>query len=265
MAQPVKVKEPYLNRLYRKCMDISFQCTEDADFLKSVRPAKIGAGWDNYDGISGMLHKWFEMPGAVIALGGYIAIVSKLNIWILLYLAGGIGIHYAMSLAQKRQEHRKREELAGNERRSNYLYDVMYDFFYGKEIRLYNLSEWLGSRFMLYRDRIRGMKETMHNFVMWSEWVDVFLTFIREGIVYGYLVFLVAGDRMTIADFTMYAAAIAGFRSAFERAFGHLADLHGLSMQMDDYRSFMAWPDNMAQAENPVPIPPGPYEFSAMP
>lgn len=70
MAQPVKVTTPYLNRLYQKCMDISFQCTEDADFLNNVQIAKKGGGWSNYDGISGMLHKWFETPGTVIALGG---------------------------------------------------------------------------------------------------------------------------------------------------------------------------------------------------
>lgn len=69
MVQPVKVTDPYLNRLYQKCMDISFQCTEDADFLNNVQTARKGAGWGNYEGISGMLHKWFEMPGAVIALG----------------------------------------------------------------------------------------------------------------------------------------------------------------------------------------------------
>lgn len=154
-----------------------------------------------------------------------------------------------------------REELAGNQRRSNYLYDIMYDFSYGKEIRLYDLSDWLGNRFSLYRDKIRGIKEKQKNFEMWSTWVDIFLSFLREGIVYGYLAYLVFQDRMTIADFTMYAAAIGGFRWAFEQAAGHLADFHGLSMQIDDYRTFMDWPDAMEQAQNPVPIPPGPYEF----
>lgn len=261
MAQPAKVTTAYLNRMYQKCMDISFQCTEDADFLNNVQTAKKGGGWGNYEGISGMLHKWFEMPGAVIALGGYIAIVSNLSVWILLCLAGGVGVHYALSLVRKRLEHRQREELAGDERRSQYLYDIMYDFSYGKEIRLYDLSGWLGSKFSFCRDKIRGIKEKQKNFEMWSTWVDIFLSFLREGIVYGYLVYLVSQNCMTIADFTMYAAAIGGFRWAFEQAAGHLADLHGLSMQIDDYRTFMDWPDAMEQAQNPVSVPPGPYEF----
>lgn len=261
MVQPVKVITPYTNKLYQKCMDISFQCTEDPDFLNSVRPAKKGGGWSNYDGISGMLHKWFETPGSVIALCGYIAIVSKLNVLIRLYLVCSIGVTYVLSLAQKKYEHSKRDELVRNERRSNYLYDLMYDFSYGKEIRLHGLSDWLGSRFMVYRDKIRSIKESVKNFEMFGSWVDILFSLVREGIVYAYLVYMVAENRMTIADFSMYAAAIAGFKGAFERVARQLADMYGLSMQISDYRIFMSRPDEMTEAEEPVPIPSGPYGF----
>ena len=261
MAQPVKVSAPYMNRLYHECMDISFQCTEDPDFLNNVQSAMKGGGKNNFDGISGMLHKWFETPGMVIALCGYIVIVSRLNVLILIYLICAIGINYAFLLASKKYEHSRRDELAGNERCSNYLYGIMYDFSYGKEIRLYVLSEWLGNRFMRYRNKIRRIKESIKNYEMFGTWIDILLSFIREGIVYAYLVFAVVENNMTIADFTMYVATIAGFRGAFERTVRQFADMYGLSMQISDYRAFMLRPDEMTEAEKPVPIPPGPYEF----
>ena len=261
MAQPVKVTVPYMNRLYHKCMDISYQCTEDPDFLNHVQSATKGGGKNNFDGISGMLHKWFETPGMFFALCGYITIVSRLNVLILVYLICAISINYVFLLAAQKHEHSRRDELAGNERRSDYLYGLMYDFSYGKEIRLYALSEWLGSRFMLYRDQIRKIKESIKNYEMLGTWIDILLSFIREGIVFTYLVFMVVEDNMTIADFTMYVATIAGFRSAFERAIRQLAEMHGLSMQISDYRAFMLRPDEMAEAKKPVPVPPGPYEF----
>lgn len=261
MAQPVRVTAPCMNKLYQKCMDISYQCTEDPDFLNHVQSASKGGGKNDYDGISGMLHKWFEAPGAVFALCGYITIVSRLNVLILAYLVCAIGINYAFLMACTKYEHGRRDELAAKERRSNYLYDIMYDFSYGKEIRLYALPEWLGSRFMLYRDEIRKIKESIKNFEMFGAWIDILLSFIREGIVYTYLVFMVAEGSMTIADFTMYVAAIAGFRGAFEGTARQLAQMHGLSMQISDYRTFMHRPDEMAEAEEPVPVPPGPHEF----
>lgn len=223
MAQPVKVIKPHVNQMYQKCMDISFQCTEDPDFLNNVRTAEKGCGWSNYNGVSGMLHKWFEAPGAVIALCGYIAIVSKLSIFIRLYLFFCVGVNYVLSLAQKKYEH--------------------------------------GSRFLFYRGRVRGIKESVKNFEMISSWVGILLSLVREGIVYAYLVHMVAEGRMTIADFTMYAAAIAGFSGAFDRVAGCLAEMNRLSMQISDYRTFMSWPDEMAEAEEKVSIPPGPYEF----
>ncbi|MCI9230209.1 MAG: hypothetical protein HFH96_03720 [Lachnospiraceae bacterium] len=54
-------------------------------------------------------------------------------------------------------------ELAGEERRCDYLYHAMYDFSYGKEIRLYGLSDWLGGRFMVCRDKIRDGKLYVKN------------------------------------------------------------------------------------------------------
>ena len=96
---------------------------------------------------------------------------------------------------------------------------------------------------------------------MFCAWADILLSLVREGIVYVYLVYMVTQGHMTIADFTMYAAAVAGFRGAFETAVRHLADLQGLSMQITDYRTFMSRPDEMELARETLPIPPGPYEF----
>lgn len=261
MSRPVRVTAPCMNSMYQKCMEISFQCTEDTDFLNHVETACKGGGRDNFDGISGMLHKWFEAPGAVIALCGYVALVSGLHVLVLFFLVCSVGVSYALSLAQKRYEHSRRQELAGEERRSEYLYQLMYDFSYGKEIRLYDLADWLGSRFMACRDKIRSIKEIIKKSELLGAWVELLLSLVREGIVYGYLVSMVAGNEMTVADFTMYAAAIGGFGEAFKRAARHLADGYGLSMQIDDYRSFMSRPDEMAQEPDPVPIPPAPYEF----
>lgn len=261
-AQPEKVITPCMNQMYKKCMEISFQCTEAPDFLNHVKTAaKGGGGRNDYAGIGGMLHKWFDAPGAVIALFGYIALISNLNFLILLYLVFQVGVNYFLSLARKKYEHHKREELTRNERRADYLYDIMYDFSYGKEIRLYGLSEWLGSRFIHYRGKILKIKKSVKNFDMLSGWAGVGLSFIREGIVYGYLSYMVMKNNMTIADFTMYAAAIAGFKGAFERAASNLADMHELSMQISDYRTFMSRPDEMEEAKEPVPIPAAPYEF----
>lgn len=261
MSQPAKVTAPLLDEMYHKCMDISFQCTEDPDFLDSVQTAEQGGGKNNFEGVSGMLHKWFESPGAVMALWGYVAILSRLNLFILAYLLCTMVADYVLSLARKRHEHRKHREMAGEERRCDYLYRIMYDFSYGKEIRLYGLSDWLGSRFRSHRDKLRDTKESIKNFEMFSAWVDIAFSLVREIFVFAYLVFQVMEKHMTIADFTMYAVAAAGFRQAFERAVGHLADIHGLSMQIGDYLAFMARPDEMTQERNPVPIPPGPYEF----
>jgi ATP-binding cassette subfamily C protein len=261
MMRPVKVVTPYINEMYKKCMETSFQCTEDQDFLNNVQTATRGSGRGNYDGMSGMLHKWFNFLGPIIALCGYITIISTLNIFILLYLIFNITVNYFLAIAQKKYEHNKRNEITKNERRSDYLYNVMYDFSFGKEIRLYGISDWIGSKFMFFRIKIHDIESQIKDFNTLTVWLDILLSFIREGFVYAYLCYMVINNNMSIADFTMYVATIAGFRGLFETIVTNFADMHGLSMQINDYRIFMSRPDVMVKTENPVPIPLPPYSF----
>lgn len=74
--------------------------------------------------------------------------------------------------------------MAGEERRCDYLYRIMYDFSYGKEIRFYGLSDWLDSRFRSHQDKLRDTKESIKNFEMFSAWVDIAFSLIRDGKLY---------------------------------------------------------------------------------
>lgn len=261
MMRPIKVATPFTNALYKKCMETSFQCTEDPDFLNNVHTAIKGSGRGNFGGMCGLLQKWFTFLGPIIALGGYITILSTLNIFILLYLVFNIAVNYLLSAAQKKYEHNKRDEIAKNERRSDYLYNVMYDFSYGKEIRLYGIADWIGNLFMGFRDNVRNIKKKIKNFKMLADWLAILLSLIREGFVYAYLCYNVIYNDMPLGDFTMYVATIAGFTGLFQTIATNFVNMRGLSMQINDYRTFMSRPDMMVKTENPVPLPLPPYSF----
>ena len=96
---------------------------------------------------------------------------------------------------------------------------------------------------------------------MQKNFIDILLSFIREGVVYAYLCYMVIYNNMPIADFIMYVTTIAGFTGIFNIVASNFAELYGLSMEMNDYRNFMEQPDVMEKAENPIPLPSPPYSF----
>jgi len=102
MPRPAKIAAHYLSAVHKKCTTVSFQCTEDPDFHNSAQLALKGGGRENFKGLSGMFHKWFVIPGPIIALGGFIAIISTINIFFLIYLAFCIVMNYLLSAAQKK-------------------------------------------------------------------------------------------------------------------------------------------------------------------
>ncbi len=260
MPRPEKVAAPYAALLYKKCLESDFQCTEDPSFLNEMQTAACCFG-GSYAGMKGILHKLFTLPGFLIALAAYISIVSRLNVLILFCLVLNILLNYGIAFAQKKYENSKKHELSQNERRSEYLYNIMYDFKYGKEIRLYGIGDWLAELFALFRGKSSAIKARIQNYNLLTGCLSIVLSILREGLVYTYLINMVVNKGMSIADFTMYATTIASFTGAFNLVVSNFADIGGLSMQITDYRRFISQANPMTQAEYTEPLPAPPYGF----
>jgi len=258
---PVKVAATYVMKIYEKCMKADFEYTEDPGFLDEMQAALLGSGRYDHTGINGLLQKLFVLPGTLIALLGFVSIVLSLNVFLLLYIIFNIVVNYLVATSQKKYEYSKKYEISKNERRADYIYSVMYNFKYGKEIRLYNTSAWLSEKFAFFRSKKRAIKQSIQCFCMKTNLINIALTFIREGIVYIYLVYMVVFNDMSIANFVMYVSAVAGFAGAFNAVATNLADIKGFSFQITDYRNFMARENLHDQAEIQIPIPPAPYDF----
>lgn len=73
-------------------------------------------------------------------------------------------------------------------RKTSYMIDIIEDFSYGKDIRIYGAKNF-----------------------------NSFMTLIRDGISYSYLVYHVLRKMITIGDFSMYINAVAQFSNAMNK------------------------------------------------
>ena len=53
----------------------------------------------------------------------------------------------------KKYEYSQKEKAADKDRRTFYVFDTMYDFAYGKDIRIYDLKNILIDKFKKFRER----------------------------------------------------------------------------------------------------------------
>lgn len=254
-----KIRFQYIRLHSEKCMTTDFQNTEDPDFLDDMQIAQRSLDY-NDRGIEGMLHTLFAFLGSLITLIGYIAIISSLNIFVLLYLIANVLISYFSTFAVKKYEHSKKDEISKTDRRSYYIYNLMYDFSYGKEIRIFGLSDWISKLFEEYKGKRLKIHKQVRRRGYLIGLIDVLLLLIREGIIYCYLIYSVIEGRISIPDFTMYFATISGFANHLQVIVHDVSDIRTRSLEITDIRHFLERPDPMDN-ENPIPMPDPPYEF----
>ena len=256
LPKMIDIRFQFIHMLSIKCMTTDYKNTEEPSFLNSVETA-FRALQSNTNGLEGILHKLFSLGGNIIVLIGYMLIIGKLNIFILLYLIANVSLVYYFTFSVKKYEYNQADELSDIDRHSKYSYDLMYNFAYGKDMRIYSLTDWIGNLFQKQRFDIEKKIKYKYFGVGVRE---VILLLIREGIVYAYLIYLVLNKGLSIGSFTMYFAAIASFASAMKVIMDDMAHIRAQSLYVSDFRVFMDRKEEKEPA-HPRRLPEGPYEI----
>lgn len=259
LPKMVDIRFQFIHMLSIKCMTTDYKNTEDPSFLNSVETA-FRALQSNINGLEGILHKLFVLGGNIIVLIGYILIIGRLNIFILLYLIANIGIIYYFTFSVKKYEYNKADELSDIDRHSKYSYDLMYNFAYGKDMRIYSLTDWIGSLFQKFKKQRFDIEKKIKYKYFRVGVSEVIFLIIREGIVYAYLIYQVINNGLSIGSFTMYFAAVASFANAMKVIMDDMAHIRAQSLYVSDFRVFLEKKEEK-EPDHPRPLPDGPYEI----
>lgn len=217
-----------------KCMNMDFKYTEDSKILNDRQIADETAFYTVI-----VLRKVFTLIGAGIAFLGYITIIVTLNIWILLYLVFNVAAIYYLTMRAKKYEYSKKDDISELTRKGKYIYDIMYNFAYGKDIRVFNLSQWIANKFQgVKTEEIKVQKDIKYKYFKVGI-VEIFLLLIREGMVYIYLIYRVLYGDLSIGNFVMYASVIAGFAAWMQNILDNIAFINTRSLYINDYRDFL--------------------------
>nr|WP_242948416.1 ABC transporter ATP-binding protein [Clostridium frigidicarnis] len=246
--------------LQKKSLIMDFKNTENPKILNDIESAWTSVS-NNDTGIEGMFHKLFGVFGSIIAFMGYVTIVATLSPLVLAYLIINVLITYFLNLKVKRYEYGRKNDIADINRKSNYIYKTMYDFSYGKDIRIYRLNKWLSNKFKNFKKNHVGIYKKIQYKYFKAAVVDVLLLLVREGIIYAYLIYQVLYRGMSIGNFSMYFITIGGFAAWMQNIMNDLAHINTQNLYLNDFRDFLEIKDE-GEIQTPVNIPEEPpYEI----
>lgn len=248
-----KIRTDYITMISDKIMKMDFKNTEDPEVLNKIKSV-MNAVMSNNTGVEGVYHTLLGLFGRLTAFVGYISIVLFLSPWILLFLIINVLISYALTMRVKKYEYSQKEKAADKDRRTFYVFDTMYDFAYGKDIRIYDLKNILIDKFKKFRGERIDISNDVQEKQLKVKIVDVILLVIRECVVYGYLIYNVLFTGMSIGDFTMYFSTINGFGDWMKGILDDLANIKAQNMYLDDMREFLEIKSENKEKTRDIPI-----------
>ena len=202
-----------LLKIYRKDINLDYFQYED-EKTQQLQMNAWTALRGNYEGMEGILHNDVAIASAVLGLLFYAALISGANPWIVLMLISISAVQLFTYRLASAYEFSHREEKAKLSITQDYLGWRAYDAAAGKDIRLYQLGEWLAGHYRGANRKFQKLvaKEKRRYFA--NDLLGCLMQFGRDMVCYGYLIYLLA-NGMAVSQFVLYVGIIAGFSAYF--------------------------------------------------
>jgi hypothetical protein len=200
----------YLTELFKKKMNMDYQYIENVNGQNQYQSV-LNVLLNDSAGVSGMLTNSGSLLGRILGFSLYVGIISILNPLIAVILTVTSAAHLLILKYTAAYEYKNRPKGTTIDKKLNYLFGKTMDYQYNKEIKLYNMGNWLVKIIdTLIFERIRWLATiSRHNFLTVIS--DAVILIIRDGLSYFYIFNSIFNGRIQIAELTLYFGAIAGF------------------------------------------------------
>lgn len=242
-----------------KLSSCDFERLEDPRFLDIQAKAERFLFADG-QGFAAVLDKAFNVVGKLLSFTGIVAVISTLNFWVLLVFAALILLNAYYGARVRKQYIQWDLEKAPVERRTSYLNNLVGDFAFGKEIRIYGMKDWLVGKVHEHLQASDAFYKKQVRLTNKADYLASFTNFLLKGIAYLYLAFSVIRKAIGLGDFTMYTGALLNFSSAMQSVMQSVVEIAQFKGYYDALEEYMEVPRRMYQGEQRE-LPQAPYEI----
>ncbi len=223
-------------------MTMPFPMTEDSGVLDRIKLAK-----GCISQVQSIVETFCRCISAIVLLVGYTALIVRLNLLILPVFAACVLLD---ALAVRRMEQKlveKRQPVANADRKKDYLFRTMFDYRFGKDLRLFRLEEMITEKFTRQRDEKYKLNREMEGKRFAAQTVGAVLRLVCEASVYLFLLAAYLNKGLQVDDFVLYTGLTASFQTISRGLTADLGQLFRMNISIGDYRGFVE--GNLSQPE----------------
>ncbi len=239
--------------LFEKTVSMDYENLENPDGLTKLSKAMGNCGSE--DSVTRIAAEVFSsLFSNVIGIITYSATLSVLSPWITLVVTVSTLSGFFLLKQIGKWSYKNRDQWAVYDRKLTYLKVNSGDFQRAKDIRLYKMTHWFMNVFA----------DTLKKRIVWYKKEQAFgfkvdlgmaaLNFLREGFAYGFLVFLIFNQGMSVSDFVLYFGLIGGFATWLLGFVRNIEALNRSHLGVCEIREFLDIPDHQNHRKG-IPLP----------
>lgn len=252
-----RVAAEFNSDLHRKLADADFERLENPEFLDMQEKAKKFLYCD-WHGFGYLLDCALNIIGQLFTLIGITAIIATLNLWIIILFIALAVLGTAVEGKARKNAMLLSQEVISDQRGWMYYNGLFDDFGYGEEIRLNVLGNWLLSKERHYFTRVNDNQKKQNDGFIRSGVLGALFTFIQQCAAYGYLIWQVVSDSISVGSFTMYIGAVTSFAAALRSVMNSLVEIRAYDMYYDNLDDYLSIPAKLREGKH-LPVKKGPH------
>ena len=238
----ITVRLNLLRRIDTKVAETSYPNTLDNDFINSEDKALHSCS-SNSQATESIWRTWTDILTNVIGFIVYLLLLSGLNPWLMVIVVVTAVAGYFVNKRINGWGYRHREEEAAYIEKMDYVNRVAAKRTHAKDIRIFGLRDWLEDVWDRTLGLYRSFIARREGIYLWSNVVDLVLTFMRNGIAYAYLIWLALEQGLPASEFLLYFNTVSGFTQWITGILEKFSVLHTQSLDISTVREFLEWPE----------------------
>ena len=236
-----------------KLLECDYENIENPNFLDVKERARKFL-YANGQGFGVVLNSAFNIFGNLLIFVSIVVIISTLSLWVVLAFVGLVFLSTLVDSNVRKYYTKWDMEKAPIERKTSYLLNIAEDFSYGKDIRIFGAKDFLLQKISHHMNLSNQFYEKQIKVLNKSKYFNSFMTLMRDGIAYSYLVFKVITNVISIGDFSMYISSVSQFSSAMNDLLQSVLDIRQFSGYYNALEQYLNVPSKMREGEKRTDI-----------
>lgn len=182
---------------------------------------------------------WGNFFNYLVQFAGILFIFSVLSPWFIIIILAISAILIVMSLLLQRQEFDFNNSKVEDDRRLEYLYSVMTEYRYAKELRINNANRFIREKYASIFGRQIDRLKSLYRRKLGLQGLSNLLTVLQTAVMYIYFTYQVSQERVSIAQYTVLLSSTALFTSILLSFFKTVGAINNNCRAIEFYREYL--------------------------